>query len=292
MAQRALFDILDGQARLPHVQVLAATHSMSFLDRVPLQALLHLRLGDDLHTEVRMLSGEAHEEELAFLDDLCEGLGLRNSRLLDGRCFLVVEGETEEAAIPVLLRIATGQSLSAAGITLFNTRGSAAVRRMVEVIARDWGRRVVLLVDSDTRKSQGGRIDDRWLDSLGLAEGAGAYFVGEMEFEDAFGDDVWLRALLADQPVPEASAEGDWTIRDMQMLRTIADKYSDRMCEMVRKRRRSRVSKTDLGLALARACRDGDGIPQVLRDCFEFAHAVARGREAVGGKVPDTRLSA
>ncbi len=292
MAQRTLFDILDGQARLPHVQALAATHSMSFLDRVSPQALLHLRLGEDLRTEVRMLSGEAHEEELDFLDDLCEGLGLRNSRLLDGRCFLVVEGETEEAAIPVLFRMVTGQSLSAAGITLFNTKGSAAVRRIVEVIARDWGRRVVLLVDSDTRKSQGGRIDDRWLATIGLAEGAGAYFVGDKEFEDAFGDDVWLRALLADLPILEDVGDENWTLKDMQMLRNLADKYSDRMCELVRKRRRTRVSKTDLGLALAHACRDGDGIPEVLRDCLEFAHVVASGRAAADGNLPDERLSA
>lgn len=94
-SQRALFDILNQQARLPHVQVLVASHSLNFIDKVPLQSLLHFRLGEDLGTTVKTLTSHTHADELEHFAAICTSLGLRNSVLLDERCFLVIEGETE-----------------------------------------------------------------------------------------------------------------------------------------------------------------------------------------------------
>ncbi len=271
-AQRVLFDILERQAQLQHVQVLVATHAKTFIDRAPLQALLHLQLDAELKTRVEALASHGHADEVAFLARVCTGIGLRNSVLLDERCFLVVEGETEEAAIPDLFRLVTGQSLTTAGINLMNAKGSGSIRNVVTTLAKEWGREVVVLADSDTRGGdhQGG-ISDRWLTELGLRDGDGAYFVGSKEFEDAFADEVWLRTLCTNFPSNDGGA--DWSLDELAALRLEGSKkYSDILLAAVRRRSRGGqpIRKPDLGFALAGVCKEED-VPAPLRECFGFA---------------------
>lgn len=149
-AQRILFDVLERQAKLPHIQVLVATHAKNFVDKVPLQALLHFRLDEQLKTQVEVLASYGHADELAFFARVCAGLGLRNHILLDERRFLIVEGETEEAAIPDLFRLVTGQGFIAVGLNVVNAKGSGSIREVITTLATKWGREVVLLADTDT----------------------------------------------------------------------------------------------------------------------------------------------
>lgn len=268
--QRILFDVLDRQARLPHVQVLVATHAKSFVDTVPLQALMHFQLDHELKTQVEVLASFGHADELAFIARVCAGLGLRNHFLLDERRFLVVEGETEEAAIPELFRLVTGQSLITAGINVVNTKGSGSIREIITTLATKWGREVAVLADTDTREvGHRGGIDAGWLAALGLEEGSGAYFIGDKEFEDAFSDEVWQRALQAS--FASADGNGAWQIEELATLRRSDGKYSENLCKLVRRRCRAGrgIRKPDLGLGLAAICREED-IPLALRECFEF----------------------
>ncbi len=295
-AQRILFDILDRHARFGHVQVLVATHAKSFIDKVPLQALLHFQLDGELKTRVEALASYGHADELAFLARVCAGIGLRNSVLLDERCFLVVEGETEEAAIPDLFRLVTGQSLTTVGINVMNAKGSGSIRSAVTTLAKDWGREVAVLADADANDGthQGG-VGERWLAELGLRDGEGANFVGSKEFEDAFTDEVWLRALRAHFPPTDGGA--DWNLDELAALRQAGTKkYSEALLGLVRRRRRGdhTIRKPDLGFALAGVCTEED-IPVPLRECFAFVLALARrarGAEqrnlGAPDRVPDT----
>lgn len=274
--QRSLFDILRRQGRLPHIQVLVATHSMNFMDRVSLQSILHFRLQGDLRTQVEVLPGEAHEDELRFLGSVCAGLGLRNSVLLDERVFLVVEGETEEAAVPELYRVATGRSLTSAGVTLFNTRGSRSVRKLVEILISDWRRRVVVLADEDAREEL-----LPWCQELGLREGSEVFFIGARDFEDAFEDGLWVKALQQ-QFMPKSGGD-EWTESELDSLRRGENPFGRALRDLVRRRCADHtIGKPDLGLALANAINDSEDMPSVLRSCFECL--VAEGS-------PDTEVS-
>lgn len=261
-SQRALFDILERQARLPHVQIAVATHSLNFIDRVALESIVHFRLGDDLRTDVEMLAGDQHEEEVQFLSAISYGLGLRNSVLLDERAFLVVEGETEEVALPELFRVAQDRSLTAAGITLLNTRGSGSIGRLVELLVERWKRNVVMLADSDARERLSG-----WWERLGLEEGSRVFFLGEKEFEDAFGDEVWLRVL--EESFPTQDGGGAWGLDEVSALREGDKAFSKGLVALVRRRCRDhRIGKPDLGLALTRGIDNASRLPSVLQQCF------------------------
>ena len=145
-AQRGLFEIIREQARLPHVQVLVATHSVNLIDKVRLHALRHFRL-EAQRTVVELPSRYGEDKESEFVSDLSLGLGLRNSVLLSEKCFVVVEGETETRALPLIFGTIARESLPGAGITLINTGGSGGVRRLVEVLIQQLGRTVVVLVE-------------------------------------------------------------------------------------------------------------------------------------------------
>jgi energy-coupling factor transporter ATP-binding protein EcfA2 len=269
-SQRDLYKILERQARLPHVQVVAATHSLNFIDRVPLDAIVHLRLDDDLRTQVEFLRGADHQQEIRFLQSVGRGLGLRNSVLLDERCFLVVEGETEEAALPDLFRIVEGESLTAAGIVLVNTRGSAPVRQVMSLLRRDWGRRLVVLADEDKRADVAS-----WATQIGLRDGFGLFFIGSKEFEDAFADEVWLAALQAQLPPQDGGS--DWALDEIQAARFAPEGMGHALRALASRRCRRSVGKPELGYALAQTINSPQDVPDVLRRCFEAARAAARG---------------
>jgi hypothetical protein len=207
---------------------------------------------------------------LAFQAAICESLGLRNSMLLDERCFIVVEGDTEDAAVPLLFPIVVGKTLVAAGIHRLNTRGGGSMRAFVTALKTQLKRDVVLLADTEAASQEEEQRRSAWLGELGLSVGNGAYYVGGKEFEDAFSDEVWLRALTAEFPPVEGRPS--WSLTDLESFRS-ESKFSDALHkEVCRRCKDSGIRKPDLGRALAGACCGPGDIPPVLQECFLFAH--------------------
>lgn len=266
-SQRQLFNILERQAGLETVQLIVATHSLNFIDRVPLRSVVHLRLDDDARTQVELLHSDEHEAELRFLESVGAGLGLRNSVLLDERTFLVVEGETEEGAIPGMFPLATGRSLASAGLTLLNTRGSGSLRQIVDLVRREWGRQVILLADEDQRE----RVE-KWGENLSLTEGDDLFFIGTKEFEDAFGDETWLTVLREQFPL---EGEEDWTLEEVQGARGHENGMGVGLVILISRRSGARVTKPDLGFALGRMLDDVNLLPRAVAECLRAAHAAA-----------------
>ena len=266
--QRKLTDILERQSNIAHVQVVVATHSHKLIDRIPMDALLHFRLDGSHRCQVRAFAGRGHADEIQYVSTVLSGLGLRTSNLLDERCFLLVEGETESAALPEMFRLITGQSLVTAGITLFNTHGYGSVRRIIDILAGEWKRDVILLADSDAKSEH-----EAWIAALGLSDGDGAYYIGNGEFEDAFPDEVWLRALQSKFTPIDGQP---WTLAEIAGLRSIEGKYSALLCALVKRRcRDNTIGKPDLGLALAAVCTAAD-IPPPLWACLERSRETGR----------------
>ena len=269
-AQRELFEIIREQGKLPHVQVVVATHSVNLIDKVTLQSLRHFRL-DGQSTIVDLPSDYVGDDESAFVGDLASGLGLRNSVLLSEKCFFVVEGPTEERALPILFKKITGETLVGAGITLLNTGGAGSVRKLVEVLIQQLKRSVVVLVDEDARRRPG-RINAEWCAEMQLTEGANVFFVGSKEFEDAFDDEVWLRVAKERFSLNDGNA---WQLSELTGARYVEHGMGQALENLFSRRTQDRVSKPQIGEALAFTVTD-DEIPEVIRKAVSAAFDVSK----------------
>jgi putative ATP-dependent endonuclease of the OLD family len=268
-AQRQLFNILAAQASLGHVQVMVATHSKNFIDVVPLESLLHFRLNEQLQTEITYLTQDTHEEEVAFQSEIYVGLGFRNSTFLDDRCFLVVEGETEMHAIPILFSIASRRSLVASAVELVNCDGSGSIKKFITMLKKVWNKQVVLLVDMDTK---GKDVREKWMADLGVSEGAGCFFIGATEFEDAFSDEIWLEVLQTYYPVEDGAA--DWTLEEVAAMHQ-SHKFSEALIKQIFIRTGNvPASKPDLGRHLALVCKKYRTVPESFINCVGYIEAM------------------
>ena len=192
--------------------------------------------------------------------------------------FLVVEGATEERALLILFRKITGESLASAGVTLINTGGAGSVRRLVEVLIKQLKRNVVVLVDEDARNTPG-RINEDWLSSMQLVEGTNGFFIGTKEFEDSFEDDLWLR--VAKEHFSPADGT-EWVLSDLTEARNAENGMGQALENLFSRRQRTRVSKPQVGEALALTIPD-EKIPEVIRSVVSATLAISKNGEVQHG---------
>jgi len=154
--QRELMDLIRRQAGLDSVQVIVATHSLNLIDRVEIADVIALELAENGQSVVRTLDHEGHRAIDEHLQRVALSMGLRNSVLLHERCFVIVEGDTEMGAFPLLFRTVTGHSLQAAGIALLNGGNNHGALRVAQFL-NSHGRQVRFVLDEDSRTNPASR---------------------------------------------------------------------------------------------------------------------------------------
>lgn len=185
-AQVRQLGVLREQATKRGVQLVIATHSPRIINDTDVMGLVHLRMdeaGSVTPYNLRDAIGDGSADVLRDLDE-----SLSNVRLLHDQLVVVCEGESEEAALPILYQRRHGASLSSDGVALVSRSGSGDAPRMAGVLAEIRGGSVVLLLDADQRS---GRGDSRLTD----AEHVEHFFLGEVELEDCFSDTDWTGVL-------------------------------------------------------------------------------------------------
>ncbi|WP_035803977.1 hypothetical protein [Kitasatospora mediocidica] len=205
------------------------------------------------------------------MGQIASALGLRNSVLLHERCFLAVEGATEQQAIPVLFCLSQGLSLQAAGIALWacnNNEGAlhlAAQRRTV-----------MLLVDADSRNVAKFFKDDR-LRHFGLDPATQVSFVGEAEnfneLEELFEDEQW--AEVANRKWPRRESGQPWEVAHFKAHRG-GRKFSKDILDMIKEQgSKSPDGKPDMVYELATSLESASDVPRQLREVFAALRASA-----------------
>ncbi|MGW2659977.1 ATP-dependent nuclease [Nocardia tengchongensis] len=214
--QREVMGIIRQQGKPEHVCVVVATHSMNLIDGVDIRDVVLLSLDDNRRTMVQRLGSAEHAEFDRHLGVIAAAVGLRNSVLLHERCFLAVEGDTEQRVIPILFMLSEGLSLQAAGIALWACGGNDGALQLARYLHRH-DRRVMLMIDADSEKTRTfsqsnlsrhfGQDKDKVTKMLGKMSGVN-------ELEELFSDEVW--AQTANEAWPR---EGGWTAQDFSMHR-------------------------------------------------------------------------
>jgi hypothetical protein len=272
---RAISSIV--QEEKARTQAILCTHSPPMINRVPAQ---HIRLLS-LHrgcTQVEQLKTDGDSEVETFLRESARELGITNTVMFYERCFVLVEGETEMNALPILYRKIYGHSLLEDGIQPINVKGNGAVKEFLQLLSRNRQESTIVFVDSDTKNTDEAELTEETLRSAGFDDDfidERLLYVGVQEFEDAFSDEVIARCLQNKWPKPE----GNWVPGDIEPLREQDKKFSDALwenlvCQYTRGALRSSWGKPVFAKELARNCDEGE-IPEAICDLFKSARTVA-----------------
>ncbi|MHB9036860.1 MAG: ATP-dependent nuclease [Armatimonadota bacterium] len=242
-AQRRMNIILQSLSEYPRCQVAVATHSVNLIDNTPLNQICFFGTSckDSGCSKVECFDPE---EDSEVLEVLRNSMGLRNSALFNEKLFVLCEGPTEMAALPLLFGYTTKTSMSLCGIHLINGLDNEEAKRMAKILKKN-GRAVHLVLDSDCCEMS--KFSDDSLTKAYLDPQTEVSFLGQTEFEDSFDDNVWLSNLNEFYPRQTGQL---WTVADLEDAHD-SKKFSEYMINAIGQCS-DHVSKPELGQNLAR----------------------------------------
>lgn len=272
---RAISDIANHEGS--QTQVIICTHSLTMIDRAPAKAIGLLKRKNGA-TQVEFLKTDEEGEIEEFLNLLAGQLGITNTMLFYERCYIIVEGETEELAVPLLYRRLYSRSMLDDGIRVINIGGHGAWLPFLRLLGKNRQEITLSLLDTDAKKESlvklaAAGFSKAYVDSQ-------SYWIGTKEFEDAFSDEAWCLCLNTVYPRRDGF---EWTGRDLQPLRQQAanrhracDKFSEQLVSLVKNDAASGTSctKPDLGRELGKLC-PPDQIPEAITGLFEHARKIS-----------------
>lgn len=232
-AQKKMFMVLKevSENKNAKVQVIMCTHSLSMIDRASPSIINNVR-HEDGKSIVETITGCEEEDVRVFLEGITSSLGIRNSSFFLERCFLIVEGETEAKALPIVYQTIMGKHLWEDGIVLVNLKTNSCWKIFLKLLSKNKSKCTILFLDADIQ------LDDRKnIDEISLAEiGFDSTFlknnvilVGKKEFEDIFPDHLICECLNANWK----KRDGDkWTAKEITNLRC-NDKFSNALSKYV-----------------------------------------------------------
>ena len=266
-AQQHLFNTIARFAETG-IQVVIATHSINFINRVPIHQIDHYSLSPDQSRSIvdTLQPSDDPEEREFFLHNLGSNMGLENSTMFYERCFLTIEGKTEEGALPRLFELCVGTSTHARGVKLVNSYNNHGAIVAAQFLHRN-GRQVLFLVDEDTTLNKGTSrlLTQQSLQRAGFPVDR-CHIVGPSCFEYAFSDEVWCRVLNEHQ----IENPRVWSSSDVASLRTSPKDFLDSIQEILHN-----DSKPRIGVWLAAAVRDASEVPESIRNCLMQADQLA-----------------
>ncbi|MFV2085742.1 ATP-dependent nuclease [Micromonospora sp. LOL_021] len=262
--QRRVMALIREQCTIPGVSMIIATHSMNLIDGAAIEDIVHLQLDRERTRANLLLSDLDDNTNSRFLSDIATALGLRNTVLLHERCFVGVEGATEQQSFPILYRLCTGQPIHAAGVVIVGCHNNEGALKFIGYLARTQ-RQVMLIVDDDSRNTNK-LFKDANLAKEGIDILRQARFIGVpgKELEFTFTNDQWCR--VANEAWPRIDGQ-PWEPLDIDALRP--GKFSSALLHLFREGSNSGPSsKAEMMYEMARSLKTPAEVPSELRDAF------------------------
>lgn len=260
------------------IQALLCTHSLTMIDRAPALSIKLVK-HDRGRSAISYLRTNNDEEVESFLTSMTRSMGISNSSIFYERCFIFVEGPTEEHSLPILYNKLYNSTLVEDGIKIINIDGCGGWENYVKLLGINKSELILFLLDSDCKEENSScTLSGETLSSLGFDDNylsTSVFYIGAKEYEDAFDSSLYLAVLDYHWPAADG---GTWTVEEIESLK-LTDKFSKMLEEAVWKKSRlkgeRRCSKPKLGMELAKFC-DRDDIPSEIKALFERARHVAQ----------------
>ncbi|MCH7851074.1 MAG: AAA family ATPase [Nanoarchaeota archaeon] len=172
--QRRLLNFLKGESE--NRQIVLTTHSPIF-SNLNKSSKLYLIKKESGIINIKSVDSEGD------LELVRQELGLENSDIFYNNTFLIVEGNSEKRAIPIILE-KENQSLGSLGIKVVNMDGANNIPNLKILLknVRDLGITPFILTDEDSCVKN--QLED--LEREGLISSEEYYVLKEKEFEDCF----------------------------------------------------------------------------------------------------------
>jgi len=270
MMYKAISDIVYQKGS--RVQAIICTHSMTMIDRAPTTSINLLCLSEDGCTTTSFLRTDDDPEIEEFLHLLASELGITNTMMFYERCYIIIEGPTEENALPILYRKLYKRSLIEDGIRLINIEGKGGRKGLLKLLGKNRQKITLSLLDRDT--SLVAELERAEFDPRTLKHNV--FYIGDREFEDAFCDEVLCVCFSEVWP----RADGlPWAPEHFRPLREDADekKFSDALLGLAYQNAQTgpECKKHVLGVELAKHC-PIEHMPEPVVHMFERAREIAR----------------
>ncbi len=252
------------------IQAVICTHSLTMIDHAPATSINLLRLGECGMTGMNYLDTLEDQDVEDFLVNLAAELGITNSILFYERCYIIIEGDTEENALPIFYRRLYGHSMIEDGIRLINIEGNGAKKSLLKLLGKNRQHLTIAFLDSDTQTSQDFSeagfprdLDDDYL-----------ILIGRKEFEDAFSDEAICSCLNLVWPRIDNKPWGPEFL--LGIRNNPNKKFSKELMGLIYQYSKSefRNTKPVFGQKLASVC-SVENIPERIIHLFKRAREIA-----------------
>lgn len=227
-AQRKMFYAIKDTSENEdsNIQNLIATHSISMIDRAPASSINHIKNINGEGT-IEFLTTNNDNDVKKFLEEVSEISGIKNSSIFYEKCFLIVEGDSEENAIPKLYKKYFNRSLIEDGVVIINIESNGSWKNFLKLLNSNKSNITVMLLDQDTQNPNcGAKITPAKLTEIGFDNNFlqnNIFFAGNQEFEDLFPDKLIRDLFNLFYPRP---TKGKWTLGHIRTLRNKYEKIS------------------------------------------------------------------
>jgi putative ATP-dependent endonuclease of the OLD family len=272
-SERRLFtNILDiTNTENSGIQSVICTHAVTMIDRAPAESINLIRVEQNGTRTIEYLDSNENLDLRDFLSTVGRSVGITNSALFYERAFLIVEGESEENALPILYYNLYKRSLIEDGIVLVCLHTCGAWRSVLQVFQRHKSHITVMLLDQDCTTSDANSITSKRLEDIGYPPAFltfNCFYIGQKEFEDAFLTNDIVSVLNHHYPREDSSI---WSSDHVDVLRS-EEKFSEALRKCVHlcgeKKCRSEMSKPNIAKKIAEQCVTEEQIPEKIREAF------------------------
>jgi putative ATP-dependent endonuclease of the OLD family len=276
-AQRHLYKSISeiSSGEKSNIQAIISTHSPRMIDRAPAKSIRMLKESEGKTIIEKLQTGNDAEVE-GFLSEIARDLGVTNSLMFYENCFIFVEGETEENALPLFYRTIYGHSMLEDGINIINVQGKSAFKGFLRLFSHNRQELALFFMDRDCADTQDDKLTEQVLKENGFSDefcSDRIMLVGRQEFEDLFQPGVYTRAYNSKWP----KDDGVWIADEFAALDP-DKKYSNELKRIMYENCGEcgdRWSKPELGYILGILCTEEE-IPQEIKDLFTLSRQIAK----------------
>lgn len=252
-AQREMFYIIRDLAEdnESHIQSIICTHALTMIDRAPAKCINHVVNKND-KSKVDFLRTDEDTDIEDFLSQISEVSGFKNSNIFYEKCFLLVEGEGEQNALPIMYKKCQGRSLHEDGVVLINLQTNGQWSNALKFLNANKKDCTVLFLDSDTQDDTSNcRVTKEKLEDIGFNEiylENHCFFIGDKEFEDVFNNSQYTH--ICNQSFQKDNGVA-WEEANFLTIRN-DDKFSESLKKLLSRECKRRIGKPEISLEIAK----------------------------------------